>query len=251
MKPETRNQKPETNTNKKVPNPQKHSFGFSAFVFFGFFSGFWFLISGFAFPPTIHAAAPIAPLYANDFEKVPEGDPPADVVVLGGAFSIKKVDGNTVLELPGNPVQGYGVLFGPEGQSFLGVSARIYGTASGKRTPEFGVGLADTNGYKLWVMPSTGELQILKGEDVKATVPFTWKSGTWTVLRLQVRKIGEGKYSVDGKAWEHGKEEPKDWMVSFAETEEPPKGRPSAWGSPYSSTPIRFDDFAVTKVGEE
>jgi hypothetical protein len=194
---------------------------------------------------------PLAPpLYANDFEKVPEGDPPGDLVVLGGAFTIKKVDGNTLLELPGDPVQGYGVLFGPDSETFLGVSARIRGTATGKRAPEFGVGLADTNGYKLWVMPSTGELQILKGEDVKATVPYAWTSGAWTVLRLQVRKVGEGTFSVDGKAWEQGKPEPKAWMVSFAETEEPPKGRPSAWGSPYASTPIQFDDLVVTHAEE-
>ena len=191
------------------------------------------------------------PLYSNDFEKTPEGDPPSDIVVLGGTFTVKTVDGNKMLEVPGDPIDGYGFLFGPDGQTVLGVSARIFSTATGKRTPEFGVGLADTNGYKAWVMPSTHQLQILKGEEVKATAPFTWKSGSWTTLRLQVRKLADGKYSVEAKAWEQGKEEPKEWMATFAETEAPPKGRPSAWGSPYASTPIQFDDLVVNKVPEK
>ena len=194
---------------------------------------------------------PTKPLYANNFEKLPEGDPPEDMVALMGKFAIRTVDGNKLLELPGDPVEGFGLLFGPDNESLLCVSARIYGTATGKRTPEFGIGLADSNGYKLWVIPATNELQIIRGEgDVKATVPFHWKSGTWTSLRLQVRQIGDGKFSVEGKAWEHGQEEPKAWMVAFTETEELPKGRPSVWGSPYSSTPIRFDDLLVTKPGE-
>ncbi len=198
--------------------------------------------------PVLRAEIPPAGalLYTNDFEKAPEGNPPGDIVVLGGTFSVKVVDGNKVLEVPGDPIDGYGFLFGPEAQSILNVSARIFGTATGKRTPEFGVGLADTNGYKAWIMPSTNQLQILKGEEVKATAPFPWKSGTWTTLRLQVRKVADGKYAVEAKAWEHGKEEPKDWMATFTETEELPKGRPSAWGSPYASTPIQFDDLSVS-----
>lgn len=205
-----------------------------------------------AFPPlhaTLAANAPGAqPLYTNDFEKVPEGDPPKDMAVLNGTFAVKAVDGNKVLELPGDPVDSFGVLFGPEGESHLCVQARLYGTATGKRSPEFGVGLGDSNGYKLWLMPAVNQLQILKGEDVVATVPYTWKSGVWTVMKLEAKAAG-GKTIVDGKAWAHGSEEPKDWTVKFEDKDEAPKGRASVWGSPYSSTPIRFDDLIVSKAG--
>lgn len=187
------------------------------------------------------------PLYSNDFEKAPEGDPPKDMAVLNGSFTVKAVDGNKLLELPGDPVDSFGVLFGPEGESHLCVQARIFGTATGKRSPEFGVGLGDSNGYKLWLMPATHQLQILKGEDVVATVPFAWKSGTWTVMRLE-SKAAAGKTLVVGKAWAHGSAEPKDWTVKFEDKDDAPKGRASAWGSPYSSTPIRFDDLMVSKA---
>jgi hypothetical protein len=197
------------------------------------------------------ADAPLGkPLFSQSFEQLPEGDPPGEIVVLSGAFAVKNVDGNKVLEVPGDPVDGYGVLFGPEVQAGVSVSGRIFASATGKRMPEFGVGLGDTNGYKLWVMPATNQVQIMKGEDVKATSPFTWKSGAWTSLKLEVRKAGEGKYVVEGKAWMQGGEEPKEWMVKWDEREEPPKGKASAWGSPYSSTPIRFDDLVVAEVKE-
>ena len=197
--------------------------------------------------PVRAQTSPSAPLYANDFEKSPEGDPPADLTHLDrGEFKIKTVDSNKLLELPGDPVEKYGMLFGPEDQSFLCVSARIYGTSTGKRFPEFGVGLGDSNGYKLWLMPATGQLQIYRHEDVVATVPYAWKSGTWTSLRLQVRRINESKFVVEGKSWPHGAAEPKDWSIAYIETQEPPKGRATVWGSPYSSTPIRFDDLMVT-----
>ena len=204
-----------------------------------------------AFAAHLPAAAPEDLLYANDFEKVPEGDPPGDVVVLNGTFAVKSADNNKFLEVGGEPVDAFGVFFGPEGKAYLSVSAKIYATAVGKRTPEFGVGLADTNGYKLWVMPAKGELQILKGEEVKAALPLAWKSGSWTSLKLQARKTAEGKTVVEGKAWEQGQEEPKDFAVKFEEAEEVPKGRASAWASPYSGTPIRFDNFLVMKTGEE
>src|SRR6266699_1946691 len=107
--------------------------------------------------PAARADAP-SPAYSQDFEKLPEGDPPGEIVVLGGLFTIKSVDGNKVLELPGDPVDGYGVLFGPEGQGPMAVSARIFATATGKRAPEFGVGLGDTNGDKLWGMPAAKQV---------------------------------------------------------------------------------------------
>jgi hypothetical protein len=189
-------------------------------------------------------------LYANDFEKAEEGGVPKEMVVLSGEFAVKKVEGNSVLELPGEPLQSFGVLFGPESEALLSVSARIYGTSTAKRMPEFGVGLGDSNGYKLWLMPITNELQIIKGEEVKAKVAFNWKSGSWTNFKLQVRKAGEGKFSVEGKAWQHGEAEPKEWMIAFAEAEAPITGRASVWGTPYASTAIRFDDMVVAKAAE-
>ena len=112
------------------------------------------------------------PLYASNFAQAPEGEPDGEIVVLVKGVLIKTFEGKKVLEFPADPVDGYGVIFGPEGMNFLSVSARFNGTSKGRRNPEFGLGLADTGGYKLMLVPAAGQLQLLKGEEVKATIPF-------------------------------------------------------------------------------
>jgi hypothetical protein len=60
-----------------------------------------------------------------------------------------------------------------------------------------------------------------------------------------VRKVSEGQWRVEGHAWKQGAAEPTTWTLKQDETAEPTPGRASVWGSPYSGTPIRFDDLTV------
>jgi hypothetical protein len=187
-------------------------------------------------------------LFVSHFENAPEGEALKDVVPINGTFVVKSFEGKKVLEIPGDPVDGYGMLFGPDGLTEATVSARVYATSTGKRMPEFGVGLGDTAGYRLWVMPMTGELQIVKGDDVVAKVSYAgWKSGEWMNLKFGVEVRG-GKILLEGKAWGVKDAEPSSWMVHVQENGEAVKGRASIWGSTYSSTPIRFDGLVVGKT---
>src|SRR5438874_1003409 len=126
-------------------------------------------------------------LYQNNFEKAEVGKVPEDFLVLDGGFIVKEEAGNKFLELPGSPLENFAVQFGPATTSDTAVSARINGTARGRRYPIFGVGLNGVAGYKLQVSPAKKMLEILKDQDVKAGFPFDWKSGQWTNLRLQIR----------------------------------------------------------------
>jgi hypothetical protein len=81
-------------------------------------------------------------------------------------------------------------------------------------------------------------------------VPYDWKSGEWTLLRLQVIKSGS-EWKVTGKAWTQGATEPVKGMVEFAEKSEPSAGRASIWGSPVATTPIQFDDLLVRRIGAD
>jgi hypothetical protein len=192
-----------------------------------------------------------APLYSNDFESAKEGEAPADLTILNGAFMVKPEapdKANKVLELPGDPVDGFAFLFGPADETPHSVSARIRGSAHGKRFPEFGIGLGDTSGWKLWLMPAIGQLQLLKGEEVRARVPYAWQSGSWTTLHLEVRDAGSGKSQIKGKAWPSNAPEPHAWTITAEDSAPPPTGRASAWGTPYASTPIQFDDLAADAV---
>lgn len=191
-------------------------------------------------------AADATALYQNDFEKATEGGVPDEMLVLDGAFGVKAIAGNKVLELPGSPLETYGVLFGPAEAAGLSVQARMQGTGKGRRFPTFAVGLNGVGGYRLRMSPAKKLLELYKGDDMVASTPYAWESGSWTVLRLESVKIKEGEFAVRGKAWKQGEKEPADWAIQHTATTETPPGRPSIWGSPYAGTPIQFDDLRVT-----
>ena len=69
-----------------------------------------------------------------------------------------------------------------------------------------------------------------------------------TSLHLQVCKISEGKWNIEGRAWADGTAEPKDWSISFEVSETPPAGKASIRGAPYSSKSILFDDLSVISL---
>lgn len=185
------------------------------------------------------------PLYENNFEKSEVDKVPDGFLVLDGGFAVKQADGNKFLELPGAPLDTFGVLFGPTEKDGICVRARINGTGVKRRSPTLAVGLNGVGGYKLQVSPAKKLIELYKGEDVKATVPFEWQSGAWTLFRLQVRKVKDGEWKIEGKAWAQTAKEPAGWLISYAETEAPNAGRASIWGNPYSSTPIQFDDLII------
>jgi len=204
---------------------------------------FFFVVS-----PSRAAEAKI--LYENNFEKAEVGKLPEDLLVLDGAFAVKAEGGNKFLELPGAPLDTYGLLFGPTESANIAVSTRVYGTGKGRRFPTFGLGLNGVGGYKLQVSPGKKLLELYKGEELAASAPYTWESDSWTILHLQIRKTGDS-WTIEGKAWKEGGTEPAGWKVSHEEKTEPAAGRASIWGSPYSTTPIRYDDLLLKTVAEK
>jgi len=195
---------------------------------------------------TFHAGAAGQTLYENNFEKAAVGAVPDDFLLLDGDFSVKESEGNKYLELPGAPLDNFGALFGPTTNAGICVSARIYGTARGRRYPRFSVGLDGQNGYKLTISPAMNSVEIYKGEESVATAPFHWKSGSWVMLKLRIRQMDGSVWKIEGKAWPQTEAEPKDWTIALEEKTPPRPGRASLWGSPISGTPIRFDDLLLT-----
>ena len=205
----------------------------------------WIAVCGLS----LSAFSQTKPLYENNFETAEVGKVPEDFLVLDGGFAVKAEGGNKFLELPGSPLDNFGVQFGPGGNSEVTVSARINGTAKGRRFPTFGVGLNGVAGYRLQVSPAKNRLELYRDQELKGSVAFDWKSGAWTHLRLQVRKDKAGGWKIEGKAWVEGSTEPA-WLITVDDKEDPPPGRASIFGSPYSGTPIQFDDLTVAKSSE-
>ncbi|MBI3875058.1 MAG: hypothetical protein HY300_03665 [Verrucomicrobia bacterium] len=187
------------------------------------------------------------PLYENNFEKAEIGKVPDDFLVLDGQFAVKQEGANKFLELPGAPLDTFGLLFGPTEKDGICVTARINGTGKGRRFPTLAVGLCGVGGYRLQVSPAKKLLELYRGDDIKATAPFEWQSGVWTKFRLQVRLVKDGEWKIEGKAWQSEKE-PANWLIALDEKEAPIAGRASIWGNPFSGTPIQFDDLVVTAV---
>lgn len=187
-------------------------------------------------------------LYKTDFESANADSVPEELMVLAGQFSVKEIGGNKALELPGNPLEDFGALFGPAESDGIAVRARVFSESSKRLAPRFGVGLDGVAGYRLLVAPGQNRLQLLKDQEAVASAPLEWKSGTWTWLHLQIREVSAGKWFIEGRAWADGSSEPNEWSISFEVSETPPAGKASLWGAPYSGKPILFDDLSVISL---
>lgn len=195
------------------------------------------------------AQAADAPKYENNFESAEIDSVPEEFLVLDGNFAVKEEGGNKFFELPGAPLDSFGVLFGPSAKKDVTASARILGTKKGRRFPTFAVGVNGVGGYKLRVSPGKKQIEIYRGDRVKASVPHNWQSGKWTHLELGLTE-SDGKWDVTGKVWTEGEEKPEKPTITFQDAEAPPGGRQMISGSPYAGTPIRFDDLKVTVADE-
>lgn len=201
----------------------------------------------------LFAAEPPAPAaaasYENNFEQAALDKVPEDLMVLEGAWAVKAEAGNRFLELPGAPLDTFGVLFGsPVGEN-AAVSARVFATNYRRRFPAFGLGLNGAGGFRVVASPAKNRLELFKGEDRLADAAWTWESGTWTQLRLQVRKTGAQEWTVEAKAWKQGTPEPASWLITHIEKTAPLTGKATLWGFPFSGTPLRFDDLRVSAAG--
>lgn len=210
---------------------------------------FLLLTATLALASTLHAGTGRT-LYELDFQAAELDKAPPDLLILDGGFAVKAEGDQKFLELPGDPLETFGLLTLPKDnlKENIAISARMFGTSKGRRAPTFSAGLCGVGGYKLQISPGKKQLELFRSDTLKAAVPYDWKSGTWTQVRLQVRKVGAGNWKIEGKVWAEGQPEPEVWTLTYDETVEPPGGRPGLWGSPFAGTPIRYDDLKITTV---
>jgi hypothetical protein len=184
-------------------------------------------------------------VYQQDFQQTEPGKIPQDFKVLSGEFAVRQEAENRFLELETSHLNSFGLFLGPERGVDTAISARMRSWPTGRRFPEFGVGLGGAGGYQLWLMPAVGELQLRFAKAIVARAPLAWKPGEWVHMRLEVRQTSENAWLVNGKGWLEGASEPADWMIRHEPTTAPPNGRPALWGTPYSEKPIHFDDVRI------
>jgi hypothetical protein len=76
-------------------------------------------------------------LYENTFEKAELKKVPDDMMVMEGGWAVIEEGGNKFIELPGAPLETFGVLFGPTESDGISASARVFGSGKGRRFPTF------------------------------------------------------------------------------------------------------------------
>jgi len=189
-------------------------------------------------------------VFREEFSAVDPGPLPEAFLVLDGQFAVREDSGNRFVELPGAPLESFGFLFGPNESSGVEAGARILATRSGRKFPTFGLGLNGASGYRLQVAAAKNAVELLRGDVVVSSVPFAWKTGVWTELRLALRKTGESTFRLEGTVWPADATAPATPTLTFEETRVQPAGKASVWGLPFSGTPIRFDDLSVKRLAD-
>ena len=178
------------------------------------------------------------------------GQEPADLFVLDGNFVIAEKDGDKALALLGTPVGDFGFLFGPRVRGKpVELTCRVFSTRKGRRMPAFAAGLGGVNGYRLRVNAAARNTQLVRGEETLASIPYVWKSGTWTRLRFRAEPKGEEGVTVSAKVWPVDENEPADWTLKYESPEPYVGGKSTLWGYPYAGTEILFDDLRVLAFG--
>jgi len=183
-------------------------------------------------------------VYQNDFSEYAVGENEMEgMIILEGNFSVTDDGGNKRVTLPADPLDDFGILFGPRIPGNLGVGASFLSERKGRRYPTFGVAMGGVNGYRLKLQPSHRKLYLVRAGETVAEVPWQWQSGEVVKLRVQREKNSDA-WKIKGKAW-HGNSEPKKWDIEHESDAEESAGKSSIWVAPYSTQPIHVDDFKI------
>lgn len=183
--------------------------------------------------------------FAYDFEDWPEGDPKAEAFVVDGKFSVKAKDGGKALVAEVGELVEACVLMGESAKGSASIEARVFASKQGRSFPRYSIGVHGQSGYRLVVLPVQRQLQLTKNEEVIKTAPLTWPNEAWFKIRLEVRQAGEKEWKISGKAWPADAAEPAEPQLTHEDAKLSGQGKCSLWATPYSGTPIYFDDVVV------
>ncbi|MCA1963800.1 MAG: hypothetical protein LDL31_07640 [Prosthecobacter sp.] len=176
-----------------------------------------------------------------------EGEPPQEVFIVEGKIQVAAKDGNKALVIdPGSELTDACAQVGTSAAGESSIQARVFASKRARSVPKFGVSVHGMSGYRLLVNAAKKQLELVKSDQVAASVPFTWTSDAWLNLKLEVKR-GEGDaWLITGKAWPADTTEPAAPTLKAEDKGLKGQGKAGLWGTPYSQTPIYFDDIQVS-----
>lgn len=175
----------------------------------------------------------------------PEGDPPKEVFVVDGTIKVATKDGNKAIMVSPDNLVDASAQFAVSAAGDSVVKARVFASKKGRSNPRFGVAVHGMSGYRLLVDAPKKQLQLVKSDEVVASVPFTWTSDAWLWMKLEVRKNADA-WTITGKTWGADAIEPEEAQLTHQDKGLKGQGKASVWATPYSGTPIYFDDIEVS-----
>ncbi len=185
--------------------------------------------------------------FATGFDDEEVGALPDGLMEIDGVFKVAGGDGGAkYLEMAAEPLTENAVILGPSIKGAATVEARVRSFRKRRSYPRFGIGLHGISGYRLRVVPSKGEVELVKNEEPVKSIPYRWSADSWTHLKLSVRAAeGDGRWRVEGSVWADGEEAPAGPVISLVHEGSPGQGKASLWGTAYSGKVVQFDDVAV------
>ena len=181
-----------------------------------------------------------------DCEAWAEGDVPKEVFVVDGTIKITTKDGGKAIMISPEPITDATAQIGDSSRGSSSIQARVFATKRGRSTPRVGVSVHGLSGYRLMLNLAKKQVELNLGGEVVATAPYVWTSDAWTKMSLVVSKKSSADWEILGKVWPADGEEPKEPQLKSSASDLKAQGKCAIWGSPFSETPIYFDDIAVS-----
>ena len=178
--------------------------------------------------------------YKQDFEKIPVGVPPSGWVNTAGKYFVTELPDkskvlskvNTDGRIPIARANAY--ITSPLATNYT-IEADIQGSEVDNKLPDMGV----VNNRYTFVMDGkkdpthgTRTVRLVSWEArprVKEVVKFDWKPSTSYRVKLRVDQKDKTAL-VQGKVWERGTEEPKDWTVTYDDPSSNREGAAALYG---------------------
>jgi hypothetical protein len=101
-------------------------------------------------------------------------------------------------------------------------------------------------GYRLYVNSAKKQLELVKADQTLATAPFTWTSDTWLNLKIEAKKAAGDAWSITASVWPASEAAaPATPQLKHEDKGLKGHGKCAIWATPYSNTPIYFDDIQI------
>ncbi|MEQ1751059.1 MAG: hypothetical protein ABL974_16640 [Prosthecobacter sp.] len=174
-----------------------------------------------------------------------EGEVPKEVFVVDGTVKITAKDGNKAIMIGGTPIVDASAQLAVSAAGESSIQAKVFASKRGRSVPKFGISVHGMSGYRLLINAAKKQLELVKGEAVTASVPYTWTSETWVQMKLEVKRGVGDAWVITGKAWAADASEPAEPSIKHADKDLKGQGKAGVWATPYAETPIYFDDIEV------